>query len=44
MTSRLTWLTRVTRKRWLQVAGVIVIFAVAAWSANRLLERMVAPQ
>jgi len=44
MTSRLAWLTRVTRKRWLQVAGVIVIFAVAAWSANRLLERMVVPR
>jgi len=44
MTSRVARLTRVTRKRWLQVGAVVVIFAVAAWGANRLLEQMVVPQ
>src|SRR5258705_821554 len=32
-----------TRKRWLQAAGIVVIFAVAVWGASQLLERMVSP-
>jgi hypothetical protein len=32
-----------TRTRWLQVGGVVLIFAVAAWIASSILERVVAP-
>jgi hypothetical protein len=32
-----------TRTRWLQVGGVVLIFAVAAWIASSVLERVVAP-
>lgn len=43
MTRRLAWLTGGTRKRWLQAAGIILIFAVAVWGASRVLERVVLP-
>jgi Sporulation and spore germination len=32
-----------TRTRWLQVGGVVLIFAVAAWIASSVLERVVSP-
>ena len=32
-----------TRTRWLQAAAIVIVFAVAAWGASRLLERMVSP-
>jgi hypothetical protein len=32
-----------TRKRWLQLAGIVAIVIVAAWGASLLLERMVSP-
>ena len=32
-----------TRTRWLQVAGVVLVFAVAAWIASSVLERVVSP-
>ena len=44
MTSRRAWLAQITAKRWLQVTAVVIIFAAAVWGANRILERMVAPQ
>ena len=31
------------RTRWLQLGGVVVLFAVTAWAASRVLERMVSP-
>ena len=43
MTPRLASLARGKRKLWLQFAAIVVIFAVAAWGASLLLERMVAP-
>ncbi len=43
MTPRLASLARGKRKRWLQAAGIVVIFAVAVWGASQLLERMVSP-
>ena len=43
MSPRLGSLTRGKRKHWLQFAAIVVIFAVAAWGASLLLERMVAP-
>jgi hypothetical protein len=33
-----------TRTRYLQIAGVIAIVALAAWGASRVLERMVSPK
>jgi sporulation and spore germination protein len=44
MTPRFSSLGRISRKRWLQIGAVVVIFAAAVLEANRLLERMVAPQ
>src|SRR5512132_3455467 len=32
-----------TRKRWLQVGGIAVVFAIAAWVASSVLERVVSP-
>jgi len=32
-----------TRTRWLQLGGVVLLFAVAAWAATRVLERVVSP-
>ena len=32
-----------TRKRWLQVGGVAVVFGIAAWVAASVLERVVSP-
>jgi hypothetical protein len=32
-----------TRKRWLQIAAVVLIVVVVAWGASRLLERVVSP-
>jgi spore germination protein GerM len=32
-----------TRMRWLQVGGIVLVFAVAAWIASSVLERVVAP-
>jgi sporulation and spore germination protein len=32
-----------TRKRWLQLGGILLLFAVAAWAATRILERVVSP-
>ena len=32
-----------TRTRWLQVGGVVLIFAAAAWIASSILERVVSP-
>ena len=32
-----------TSKRWLQAAGIALVFIVAAWGASHLLERMVSP-
>lgn len=32
-----------TRKRWLQIAGVVAIITVTAWGASLILERMVSP-
>ena len=32
-----------SRNRWLQAAGIVVIFAVAVWGASQLLERVVSP-
>lgn len=31
------------RKRWLQVGGIVVVFAVAVWIASTILERVVSP-
>jgi sporulation and spore germination protein len=33
----------VTRTRWLQVGGIVVVFAIAAWIASSILERVVSP-
>ena len=33
-----------TRNRYLQIGGAIIVIALAAWGASRLLERMVSPQ
>ncbi len=33
-----------TRTRWIQLAAAIVVVIAAAWSASRLLERMVSPR
>jgi spore germination protein GerM len=33
----------VTRTRWLQIGGVVLLFAVAAWIASSVLERVVSP-
>ncbi|HEY3160931.1 MAG TPA: GerMN domain-containing protein [Vicinamibacterales bacterium] len=43
MTPRLASLARGKRKHWLQAAAIVIVFAVAAWGASRLLERMVSP-
>lgn len=32
-----------TRKRWLQLGGIVLLFAFAAWAATRILERVVSP-
>jgi len=32
-----------TRKRWLQIAAVLIVMVVVAWGASRLLERVVSP-
>lgn len=32
-----------TRKRWLQLAGIVAILVAAAWGASLILERMVSP-
>jgi len=32
-----------TRTRWLQVGGIVLVFAVAVWIASNVLERVVAP-
>jgi Sporulation and spore germination len=32
-----------SRTRWLQVGGIVVVFAVAAWIASSVLERVVSP-
>ena len=32
-----------TRTRWLQLGGVVLVFAVAAWIASSILERVVSP-
>jgi spore germination protein GerM len=32
-----------SRKRWLQLGGILLLFAAAAWAATRLLERVVSP-
>jgi hypothetical protein len=32
-----------TRKRWLQIAAVVLVVVVVAWGASRLLERVVSP-
>ena len=32
-----------TRTRWLQVGGVVLVFVVAAWIASSILERVVSP-
>ena len=32
-----------TRKRWLQIAAVLLVVVVVAWGASRLLERVVSP-
>jgi spore germination protein GerM len=32
-----------TRKRWLQIAAVVIVVIVVAWAASRLLERVVSP-
>jgi hypothetical protein len=33
----------VSRTRWLQVGGIVLVFAVAAWIASSVLERVVSP-
>jgi spore germination protein GerM len=43
VTPRRPSFARGQRKRWLQAAAIVVVFAAAVWAASQLLERVVSP-